>query len=78
MAALQAVGAILVIFMVVTLGASAYLLSDHFKGLVCLAMTFDIVSSTLGAYLSYFLDGVTGGLIVSLQTLFFLLAFFPT
>ena len=30
----------------------------------------------MGAYASYFLDGATGGIIVCLQTLLFLLAFF--
>jgi manganese/iron transport system permease protein len=32
-------------------------------------------TSFLGAYLSYFLDGATGGIIVVLQTAIFLLAF---
>ena len=33
-------------------------------------------SQALGAYLSYFLNGATGGIIVCLQTTVFLLAFF--
>jgi manganese/iron transport system permease protein len=33
------------------------------------------VTSFLGAYASYFLDGATGGVIVILQTLVFLAAF---
>ena len=32
-------------------------------------------TSLLGAYISYFVDGATGGVIVSLQTLVFLAAF---
>lgn len=73
--ALQTVGAILVIAMVVTPGATAYLLTDRFGKLISLAILFGAVTSAVGAYLSYYLDGATGGLIVSLQTLLFLLVF---
>lgn len=75
-AALQTVGAILVIAMVVTPGATAYLLTDRFGKLVILAVALGISTSAVGAYLSYFIDGATGGLIVFLQTLLFLSAFF--
>ena len=34
------------------------------------------LTSFVGAYLSYFLDGATGGVIVTLQTLLFLAAFY--
>jgi manganese/iron transport system permease protein len=74
-AALQTVGAFLVICMVVTPGATAYLLTDRFPRLLALAVVLGAVTSFLGAYLSYFLDGATGGLIVVLQTLLFLIAF---
>ncbi len=75
-AALQTVGAFLVICMVVTPGATAYLLTDRFPRLLALSVALGAVTSFVGAYLSYFLDGATGGLIVTLQTLIFLLAFF--
>jgi len=75
-AALQTVGAILVIAMVVTPGATAYLLVDRFKSLLILAVCFGATTSAVGAYLSFFLDGATGGVIVTLQTVLFLLAFF--
>ncbi|MDP3315072.1 MAG: metal ABC transporter permease [Devosia sp.] len=74
-AALQTVGAFLVICMVVTPGATAYLLTDRFPRLLALAVVLGAVTSFLGAYLSYFLDGATGGLIVVLQTALFLAAF---
>ncbi|MCQ0987119.1 metal ABC transporter permease [Jiella marina] len=74
-AAMQTVGAFLVIAMVVTPGATAYLLSDRFPRLIALSVAIGAVTSFLGAYLSYFLDGATGGVIVSLQTAIFLLAF---
>ncbi len=74
-AALQTVGAFLVIAMVVTPGATAYLLTDRFQRLIVLAFAIGAVTSIVGAYLSYFLDGATGGIIVVLQTALFLVAF---
>ncbi len=75
-AALQTVGAFLVIAMVVTPGATAYLLTDRFPRLLVLSVLIGALTSFVGAYLSFFLDGATGGLIVSLQTVIFLTAFF--
>jgi manganese/iron transport system permease protein len=74
-AALQTVGAFLVICMVVTPGATAYLLTDRFPRLLGLAVAIGTLTSFFGAYASYFLDGATGGIIVVLQTLIFLAAF---
>ena len=74
-AALQTVGAFLVIAMVVTPGATAYLLTDRFPRLIVISVTIGALSSAIGAYISYFLDGATGGIIVLLQTTLFLLAF---
>ena len=73
-AALQTVGAFLVIAMVVTPGATAYLLTDRFGRLCALATGIGAASALAGAYGSYFLDGATGGIIVVLQTLLFLTA----
>ncbi|MFA5899753.1 MAG: metal ABC transporter permease [Hyphomicrobium sp.] len=73
--ALQTVGACLVIAMVVTPGATAYLLTDRFPRLLAIAVAIGTLTSFWGAYLSYFLDGATGGVIVTLQTLIFLAAF---
>ncbi|SMC43675.1 metal ABC transporter permease [Rhizobium sp. RU36D] len=75
-AALQTVGAFLVVAMVVTPGATAYLLTDRFQRVIGLAFVIGAATSSIGAYLSYFLDGATGGIIVVLQTLIFLTAFF--
>lgn len=74
-AALQTVGAFMVICLVVTPGATAWLLTDRFPRLVCIAVTIGSVTSFLGAWASYYLDGVTGGIIVVAQTLIFLLVF---
>lgn len=74
-AALQTVGAFLVICMVVTPGATAYLLTDRFPRLLVIAVAIGSVTSFTGAYASYFLDGATGGIIVVLQTTIFLVTF---
>ncbi len=74
-AAMQTVGAFLVVAMVVTPGATAYLLTDRFPRLLALAASIGAVTGFTGAYLSYFLDGATGGVIVLLQTALFALAF---
>jgi manganese/iron transport system permease protein len=75
-AALQTVGACLVVAMVVTPGATAYLLTDRFPRLILASVAIGAGTSFLGAYLSYFLDGATGGVIVTLQTIIFLAAFY--
>ncbi|MGW6779605.1 metal ABC transporter permease [Brucella pseudogrignonensis] len=75
-AAMQTVGAFLVICMVVTPGATAYLLTDRFSRLLWIAVLIGALTSFIGAYVSYFMDGATGGIIVVLQTLVFLTVFF--
>ncbi|MBA1180159.1 metal ABC transporter permease [Pseudomonas psychrotolerans] len=74
-AAMQTVGAFLVIALVVTPGATAYLLSDRFSRVVLISVAIGVGSGLLGTYLSYFIDGATGGCVVVLQTLIFLLVF---
>jgi len=74
-AALQTVGAFLVISMVVTPGATAYLLTDRFPRLIAIAVLIGTLTSFVGAYASYFLDGATGGIIVVLQATIFLTTF---
>lgn len=74
-AAMQTVGAFLVIAMVVTPGATAYLLCDRFPRLIMTSVAIGSITSFVGAYLSYFLDGATGGVIVVLQTVIFLTTF---
>jgi len=73
-ASLQAVGACLVVATLVTPGATAYLLSDRFGRMMFIAGGIGASTGCFGAYLSYFLDGSTGGCIVILQTLLFLVA----
>ena len=74
-AALQTVGAFLVIAMVVTPGATAYLLTDKFPRLLIISVIIGTLSSFFGAYISYFLNGAAGGIIVSILTLIFISTF---
>lgn len=73
--ALQTVGVILVVAMLITPGATAYLLTDRFSRMMGLAVACGVLSSVLGTYISYFLDGATGACIVLTQSVLFLLAF---
>lgn len=75
-AALQTVGALLVIGLIVTPGATAYLLCDRFGQLMIVSTIIGSVTSFFGAYISFFLDGATGGIIILLQTLVFIIVFF--
>lgn len=72
-AALQTVGACLVVAMLVTPGATAYLLTDRFGKMIAIATSLGAFCGFAGAYASYFLNGSTGGCIVVLQTLIFLI-----
>lgn len=73
-AALQTVGAVLVVAMLVTPGATAYLLTDRFSRMIGLAVTMGVSTSAIGAYASYYFDGSTGGCIVTLQSFLFVIA----
>ena len=75
-AALQTVGTCLVVAMLVTPGAIAYLLTDRFGKMMGIAVSIGVSTAVLGAYLSYFLNGSTGGCIVVLQVILFILALF--
>ncbi len=71
-AAQQTAGITLVVAMLITPGATAYLWTDRFDRMLLIAIGIGVFSSVLGTYLSYHLDGSTGGSIVLLMTLFFI------
>jgi manganese transport system permease protein len=73
-AAQQTVGIILVIAMLITPGATGYLLSDSFNKMTVIATLSGVFSSIFGTYLSYYLDASTGGCIVVFQSLLFIIA----
>ncbi|AQX19116.1 MULTISPECIES: metal ABC transporter permease [Bartonella] len=74
-AAMQTVGAFLVICLVITPGATAYFLSDRFVNLLIIAVMIGTFTSILGVYMSYFLNAQTGGVVVLFQTFLFIVAF---
>ncbi|MGG6297569.1 metal ABC transporter permease [Leptolyngbya sp. AN02str] len=71
--ALQAVGVVLVVALLVTPGATAYLLSDRFNHMMVISVICGICSCVLGTFISFHLDASTGGCIVLVQTLLFML-----
>jgi len=74
-AALQAVGVVLVMAMLVTPGCIGLLLADRFGRVMAAAVGSAVLSSVLGTLLSFWLDGATGPSIVVVQALLFALAF---
>ncbi|TLN20224.1 metal ABC transporter permease [bacterium] len=73
---LQTVGIGLVAAMLVTPGATAYLLTRRLAPMMAIAAAIGVVSSIIGLYLSYYLNIVSGSAIVLVATAFFLIAFF--
>jgi manganese/iron transport system permease protein len=74
-AALKAVGIILVVAMLVAPGAIAYLLTDRFERMLVIAASVAIGSSVVGTLASFHIDGATGPCIVLIQVFVFVLAF---
>jgi len=72
---LQSVGIILVVAMLITPGATAYLLTDKFDNMTLISVLSAIISSLIGIYVSFWFDLETGGSIVLAQTFIFLFAF---
>ena len=75
---LQTVGIILVIAMLITPGSTAFLLTKRFSEMLSIAVATSIVSSVVGAYISYYLDVSTGGSIVFVQGVIFVIVFLIT
>lgn len=74
--AVQTVGVILVVAMLVTPAATAYLLSKKFSTMMWLAALFGMVSSIVGMYFSYTFELQSGPAIVLVAFGLFVLAFF--
>jgi manganese transport system permease protein len=71
-AALQAVGIILVVALLVTPGATAFLLTDRFDRMNLYAVVLAMLATAVGVIVSYWLDASTAGCIVLVQTGLFL------
>jgi manganese/iron transport system permease protein len=72
---LQSVGIGLVTAMLVTPGATAFLLTKRLPRMIGLSALFGALSGVIGLYASYYMDVVSGAAIVLTATAFFLLAF---
>ena len=70
--ALQTLGIVLVVAMLVAPGAIAYLLTDRFDRMLLLAVAVSVFSCIVGIYASYYLNASTGGCIVFAQSLVFM------
>ncbi len=74
-AGLQSVGVILIIAMLITPPATAYLLSDNLKKILILSSLLGMVSAVVGLYLSYHFNFASGASIVLVAVSLFMLAF---
>lgn len=72
---IQTVGIILVIAMLITPGSTAFLLTKRFPTMLKISVAVSVVSSLVGAYASYYFDVATGGTIVFVQGIIFLIVF---
>jgi manganese/iron transport system permease protein len=72
---MQTVGVGLVAAMLVTPGATAFLLTKRLPAMMVLAALLGALSSLVGLYISYYLNIASGSTIVLTATLFFLLAY---
>lgn len=71
---LQAVGIILVVAMLVTPGSIAHLWADRFDRMLAIAITAATCSTVVGIFISYHIDASTGGCIVLVQALVFVVS----
>ena len=71
--ALQAVGIVLVVAMVITPVATAYLLTKSFDRMLLISVVVTAFASVVGVYASYYLDVSTGGAVVLAQAAAFVI-----
>ncbi|TCN58252.1 manganese transport system permease protein [Rhodococcus sp. SMB37] len=73
--AIQAVGVILVVAMLIIPGATAYLLTDRMSRMLVIAPVLGALGSVVGVYTSYYTDAATGGVVVLAQATLFTAAY---
>ncbi|GAC57660.1 manganese ABC transporter permease protein [Gordonia hirsuta DSM 44140 = NBRC 16056] len=73
--ALQVVGVVLVVAMLIIPGTTAYLLTDRFGRMLVIAPVFSAACAVLGLYISYYWDTSPGGMIVLVQGIGFALVY---
>ncbi|MBE2255733.1 MAG: metal ABC transporter permease [Ignavibacteria bacterium] len=72
---LQSVGVILIIAMLITPPATAFLLTDKLKNLLIISSLTGVISAIAGLYFSYYFNWTSGASIVLVAVFFFALAF---
>ena len=72
--AMQVVGVILVVAMLISPGITAFILSKRFDYMIAIALATSISTSLFGTIISYHIDGATGPCIILLQAAVFLTA----
>lgn len=73
--ALQAVGVVLVVAMLIIPGATAYLLTNRFQRMLLIAPAISVVCAVVGLYASYYIDTASGGMVVLSQSAVFVLVY---
>lgn len=73
--AIQAVGIVMVVAMLVTPAATAYLFTSRFQYMILASTTIGALAAVLGIYVSYYLDVASGAAIILVATAIFLVAF---
>lgn len=75
-AALQSIGVVMVIAMLITPGITAFILTKRFSYMLIIAVVVSIIACVLGTLISYYLNARTSACIVLLQSTLFCLALF--
>src|SRR5699024_5827499 len=73
--ALQAVGVVLVVAMLIIPGATAYLLTDRLQRMLLIAPAISVLCASIGLYSSSCLDPAAGGVVVVARGAVFLLVY---
>ena len=73
--ALQIVGVVLVVAMLVIPGSTARLLTDRFSMMLAISVGVSLLGTLIGLYSSYYMDVSPGGAVVLTQGVLFLLAY---
>lgn len=73
-ASLRTVGVILVVAMLITPAATAYLLTNRLFYMICISSVLGAVSAVVGLYISFVYNWPSGAAIVLVTTAFFVLA----
>lgn len=75
-ASLQTVGIVLVVAMLITPAATAYLLTDRLWVMIYLSAGFGVIASIIGLYISFTYNLSSGASIVLVSTILFFIVFF--